>query len=95
MSSAYKCDELCSAHKYVEESVKALEGIARQLSEGQTEIRINLARLTENMESVSRLHDRIDVFEAKMEDQQRFIYKLIGGLIVISIGLPLVLRYLL
>jgi len=90
----FKCSsETCSAHQYVEEAVRALEGIAEKLSEGQTEIRIHLAKLSENMESVARLHKRIDSLEAKVEHQGVFMYKLLGGAIVLSVLLPPIIEH--
>lgn len=85
--------DTCSAHMYVEEAVKALEGIARKLSEGQTEIRVHLAKLSENSESVSRLHSRIDALEDKIEVQQKFVYKLIGGISVAVFVIPLIVGH--
>ena len=79
----------CSTHGYVLNTMDRFDNLICQLVEGQHQLQLNVVRLTEQIETTKRLHDRVDSLE-------RFMWKMVGVFAalstVASIVLPLILK---
>ena len=79
----------CSTHGYVVNTMNRFDNLICQLVEGQQQLQLNVVRLTEQIETTKRLHDRVDSLE-------RFMWKMVGVLAALStvagIVLPLILK---
>ena len=79
----------CSTHKYVVNTMNRFDNLICQLVEGQQQLQLNVVRLTEQIETTKRLHDRVDSLE-------RFMWKMVGVFAALStvagIVLPLILK---
>lgn len=78
-----------STHKYILKTMDKFDNLICQLVEGQQQLQLNVVRLTEQIETTKRLHDRVDSLE-------RFMWKMVGVFAalstVASIVLPLTLK---
>ena len=79
----------CSTNEYVLKTMDRFDNLISQLAEGQQQLQLNVVRLTEQIETTKRLHDRVDSIE-------RFMWKMVGVFAalstVASIVLPLILK---
>ncbi len=79
----------CSTHGYVLSTLDRFDNLICQLVEGQQQLQLNVVRLTEQIDTTKRLHDRVDSLE-------RFMWKMVGVFAalstVASIVLPLILK---
>ena len=79
----------CSTHEYVLNALNKFDTLACRLAEGQQQLQLNVVRLTEQIETTKRLHDRVDSLE-------RFMWKMVGVFAALttiaSIALPLILK---
>lgn len=79
----------CSTHGYVLNTLDRFDNLICQLVEGQQQLQLNVVRLTEQIETTKRLHNRVDSLE-------RFMWKMVGVFAalstVASIVLPLILK---
>lgn len=57
----------CKTHEYVVSVFDRLEGLVSKLADGQHNLELNIVKLTENMDTVKRLHDRMDSMEITQE----------------------------
>lgn len=57
----------CKTHEYVVSVFDRLEGIVSKLAESNHSLELSIVKITENMDSVRRLHDRIDNIEIGQE----------------------------
>ena len=80
----------CSTHGYIINTMDRFDNRICQLVEGQQQLQLNVVRLTEQIETTKRLHDRVDSLE-------RFMWKMVGVFAalstVASIVLPLIFKY--
>ena len=81
----------CSTHEYVLNALNKFDNLACRLAEGQQQLQLNVVRLTEQIETTKRLHDRVDNLE-------RFMWKMVGVFATLttaaSIAIPLVLKFI-
>ena len=79
----------CSTHGYIINTMDRFDNLICQLVEGQQQLQLNVVRLTEQIDTTKRLHDRVDSLE-------RFMWKMVGVFAalstVASIVLPLILK---
>lgn len=79
----------CSTHGYVLNTLDRFDNLICQLVEGQQQLQLNVVRLTEQIDTTKRLHDRVDSLE-------RFMWKMVGVFAALSttasIALPLILK---
>ena len=79
----------CSTHEYVLNALNKFDTLACRLAEGQQQLQLNVVRLTEQIETTKRLHDRVDNLE-------RFMWKMVGVFAtlttLVSIAIHLVLK---
>lgn len=85
----------CAVHEYVLNALDRFDTMANKLAEGQQQLQLNIVKLTENLEGVKRLHERVDKAEARVGELEKFMYKAIGGLGVVTLILPLIINYFL
>lgn len=80
----------CSTHEYVLNNLNRFDNLICQLVEGQQQLQLNVVRLTEQIDSTRRLHDRVDSLE-------KFMWKMVGVFAALSttagIVLPLILKF--
>lgn len=80
----------CSTHEYVLNNLNRFDNLICQLAEGQQQLQLNVVRLTEQIDSTRRLHDRVDSLE-------KFMWKMVGVFAALSttagIVLPLILKF--
>ena len=80
----------CSTHEYILNTLNRFDTLACQLAEGQHQLQLNVVRLTEQIETTKRLHDRVDSLE-------KFMWKMVGVFAALSttagIVLPLILKF--
>jgi len=74
--------EDCAVHDYVTGSLARFEEIVGKLVEGQHQTQMNIVKLTENLEMLKRLHERVDKLEG-------FMMKSVGGGAVLVFLIPL------
>ena len=79
----------CSTHGYILNTLDRFDNLICQLVESQQQLQLNVVRLTEQIETTKRLHDRVDSLE-------RFMWKTVGVFAALStiasIVLPLILK---
>ncbi|MBV5342720.1 hypothetical protein JZU68_03585 [bacterium] len=67
-NSVKVCDPRdCKTLEYVGGVIDKLESIVGRLADSQHAMELNVAKLTENMDTVRRLHDRLDKVEVSQE----------------------------
>lgn len=80
----------CSTHEYVLNNLNRFDNLICQLAEGQQQLQLNVVRLTEQIDSTRRLHDRVDSLE-------KFMWKMVGVFAALSttagIVLPIILKF--
>ena len=80
----------CTTHEYVLNALNKFDTLACRLAEGQHQIQLNVVRLTEQIETTKRLHDRVDQLE-------KFMWKLVGVFAalttVASVVTPILLKF--
>ncbi len=90
-------EENCIMKGRVEELFSGFHDIATKLADNQLEMVKGMNKLENKMESITclekRLDKRVDRIEKSVTENTKAIYKMIGGVAVITTLVPIVLQY--
>ena len=92
-----RCDPVkCGMEEKLQRVMDKFTTIAEKLAEGQQDIRITLQRLTDNMEFVEKLDEKVDRVECKVDKNGAMVWKMVGtgGALLILIPLALELYHM-
>ena len=88
-----ECDpSMCDAHAHVERALDDFKMIADKIADNQVSLQINLAKLTESMEGVKRLGERVEKVEGKVDENSKLMYKMVGIGMAGAVVVPIVLQ---
>ena len=82
----------CSATAYIEKVLGDFTGIAEKLTEGQVQMQINLAKLTEAMGGIKRLDGDLTKLEDKVDKNSQVLWKVVGVGMALAMVIPLVIQ---
>jgi len=86
-----KCDASnCPTQDYVEQVLGDFTKIADKLTEGQVQMQVHLARLTESLSGIKRLDDDLGKLEDKVDQNSQMLWKVVGGVSVIALVAPII-----
>lgn len=84
---------LCGMQEKVDGALEVFKSIAEKLTENQTQLRISVAKLTESVEGIHRLDDRVDKLEDIVRKNSALMYKIVGIGMAGAILLPSLLKH--
>ena len=86
-----QCDPT-QCEEYVEQALGDFKEIANKIAENQVSIQVNIAKLTESLEGIKRLNERVEKVEDKVDSNSALMYKMVGIGMAGAAILPLVVQ---
>ncbi len=90
-------EENCIMKGRVEELFTGFHDVATRLADNQEQMVKGMAKLEGKMESISclekRMDKRVDKIEESVQTNTKSLYKLVGGVAVITTLLPIILQH--
>ncbi len=87
--------EVCGSHQYIERTLEDFKTIAGEMAKSQVAVQVSIAKLTESVEGLWRIDQRVDKIEGKVEENSKMMYKMVGIGMCVAAVVPVVLRKLL
>ena len=89
------CDPVvCGMEAKVEKVMERFYHIAEKLTENQQSMQIQIVKLTENMQAIAKMDDRMDGMEQDIKTNSMMMYKMVGGAVEVAALIPVLMNYL-
>ena len=86
----------CIAHDYIMSALERFDKLSEKLSDGQQKMQLTLGKLSEQMETTKRLHERTDRLEERVLKIETFMWKFMGAIgavtVACSVGIPIIMK---
>jgi hypothetical protein len=86
---------LCGMEDKVENTIGRFFTIADKLAENQVEMRLTIQQLTENFKLIEKMDGKISEVEKKVDENSKMVWKMVGGVTLLSVAIPVILSKIL
>ena len=75
----------------METIMSRFSSIAEKLADNQVEMRMSIQQLSDNFKLIEKMDRKIEDVENKVDKNSQMVYKLVGGVVVLSVLAPFLL----